>query len=284
MQSYFLGANSREGFFSLYDRFPPDPNSFLHIIKGGPGTGKSSLMRAIANAAADRGLEVHCVYCSGDPDSLDGVYLPEQKLGWVDGTAPHVREPAFFGVDGDYLNLTGFFIRPFTEEEKQRLREYQADYRERYREAYRILASAAESRPGKAAAGNILPARFLSAISCKGYVQAPGALDGWDTQLISAEVLSEAIDSLCECGGNGILCLSPLEPEQAEGLLLHEKKQALLVPHSPEPKTAEKLRIAYQALREAKELHDRMEAVVRPHMDFRALSSYTERIIREVFS
>ena len=43
IQRYFLGANSKDGFVSLYGDFPPD-GSFLHIIKGGPGTGKSGFM------------------------------------------------------------------------------------------------------------------------------------------------------------------------------------------------------------------------------------------------
>ena len=43
-RTYFLAANSGRGFFSLYDGFPPE-GAFLHIIKGGPGTGKSGFMR-----------------------------------------------------------------------------------------------------------------------------------------------------------------------------------------------------------------------------------------------
>ena len=103
MKSYFLGANSRAGFFSLYDEFPPD-GAYLHIIKGGPGTGKSTLLKTIAAAAEARGLEVQRVLCSGDPDSLDGVYVPALGSAWADGTAPHVLEPRLFGVTGDYLN------------------------------------------------------------------------------------------------------------------------------------------------------------------------------------
>ena len=56
---YFLGANSRRGFYSLYDSFPPGEGSFLHIIKGGPGNGKSGFMRRLAVAAEDEGGGVH---------------------------------------------------------------------------------------------------------------------------------------------------------------------------------------------------------------------------------
>ena len=112
-QTYFLGANSQEGFASLYRFFPGEPDAFLHIIKGGPGTGKSGFMRRIGQAAEEQGLDVHYVLCSGDPDSLDGVYIPAMRLAWVDGTAPHVAEPASFGVDSDYVNLGAFCRTPF---------------------------------------------------------------------------------------------------------------------------------------------------------------------------
>ena len=61
IQRYFLGANAEDGFHSLYGGFPPGPDAFLHIIKGGPGTGKSSFMRAIGRAAEQR--LSHCVFC-----------------------------------------------------------------------------------------------------------------------------------------------------------------------------------------------------------------------------
>ena len=108
VQHYFLGANSRDGFSSLYRFFPGSGDDYCHIIKGGPGTGKSSFMKQIGQAAEERGFDVHYVLCSGDPDSLDGVYLPALHLAWVDGTAPHVGEPRCFGVDSDYVNLGSF--------------------------------------------------------------------------------------------------------------------------------------------------------------------------------
>ena len=37
--SYFLGANSKDGFASLYRGFAAGESDRLHIIKGGPGTG-----------------------------------------------------------------------------------------------------------------------------------------------------------------------------------------------------------------------------------------------------
>ena len=146
--SYFLGANSAEGFFSLYSGFANAKDDRLHIIKGGPGTGKSGFMRKIGAAAERRGLDVEYVLCSGDPDSLDGVYIPALKQGWVDGTAPHVGEPRCFGVDSDYVNLGRFCRLPVSEGDAREIMRLNGEYKALYDRAYAFLQAAAALRRG----------------------------------------------------------------------------------------------------------------------------------------
>mgnify|MGYP002867796410 CR=1 FL=1 len=107
---YFLGANSAHGFFSLYDGFAqPEDGVFLHVIKGGPGCGKSSFMKRIGHRAEKAGQDVEYISCSGDPDSLDGVWIPALGVAYADGTAPHVLDPAYPGGGGSYLDLGAFY-------------------------------------------------------------------------------------------------------------------------------------------------------------------------------
>ena len=40
---------------------------------------------------------------------------------------------------------------------------------------------------------------------------------------------------------------------------------------------------AYEKLRQAKVLHDALEAVYRPYVDFAALTEYTEKSVEEIF-
>lgn len=88
--SYFLGANSYRGFCSMYDDFVFSPMiDRLYIIKGGAGCGKSSFMKTIADAANEAGRDVERIVCSGDTDSLDGIFIPGLRIAYVDGTAPH---------------------------------------------------------------------------------------------------------------------------------------------------------------------------------------------------
>lgn len=108
--STFLGANTPNGFSSLFDElYNPYEKCRAYIIKGGPGTGKSSFMKKVAKAAAEKGFDCELVYCSSDPKSLDGVIIPELKLCIADGTSPHVVEPKFPGACENILNLGQFW-------------------------------------------------------------------------------------------------------------------------------------------------------------------------------
>ena len=87
-------ANTPEGFISLFDElYDPAEELARYIIKGGPGTGKSRLMRRVADELEQAGYTAQRVLCSSDPDSLDGVIFPQIRACIADGTSPHVIEP-----------------------------------------------------------------------------------------------------------------------------------------------------------------------------------------------
>ena len=87
---YFLGGNTPQGFYSLYLQLSvSDLFRAVYIIKSGPGSGKSSLMRRVGRHVQAAGLETEEVLCSGDPDSLDALIVPALGAAIVDGTAPH---------------------------------------------------------------------------------------------------------------------------------------------------------------------------------------------------
>ncbi|WP_102273521.1 PRK06851 family protein [Cytobacillus massiliigabonensis] len=104
IKNYFAGGNTARGFYSLYDSNLQGLNR-IFILKGGPGTGKSSLMKAIGTEWSDKGYDIEYLHCSSDNDSIDGVLIPELKVGIVDGTAPHIIEPKAPGAIEEYVNL-----------------------------------------------------------------------------------------------------------------------------------------------------------------------------------
>jgi len=104
IRNYYAGGNTAKGFYNLYDSALEDLNK-LYILKGGPGTGKSTLIKSIGEFIVNKGINIEYLHCSSDTNSVDGVVIPEFKIGLVDGTAPHVIEPKAPGVIEEYVNL-----------------------------------------------------------------------------------------------------------------------------------------------------------------------------------
>ena len=258
-QQFFLAANSGQGFYSLYDGFPAEPQ-FLHIIKGGPGTGKSGFMKAIRRAVQERGMDTVSILCSGDPDSLDGLSVPALGQAWVDGTAPHVREPKLFGVDADYVNLGHLCRLPLDVRDRERARALNRAYKERYKAAYQKLAAAAslekaeelhdaavmqeeierlreildalpehmdESAHRKHDLDYKSEKRFISAISCRGELRLDETVNLLCKQNYyfrgGSAVLAQAAAWAEQKAEYVICCPRPLRPGQLEAVLLPEQ-------------------------------------------------------------
>lgn len=138
---YFPGNNTSLGFFSYYDDIMADNNK-VYILKGGPGTGKSTIMRRLAERAEQKGIDVDYLHCSGDANSLDGVYIPSKKILMVDGTAPHTLDPAVPGGVETIINLGQFWNETNLMGKKAEIIKSDNNIKEAYRNAYSIFAAA----------------------------------------------------------------------------------------------------------------------------------------------
>ena len=252
--TWLLGSNSESGFHSLYGGFCRDEGGFLRVIKGGPGTGKSSFMRRVAAEAESRGLAVERIICSGDPASLDAVYIPELRLGYADGTSPHVLDPAVFGADGDYLNI-GECCDARQASHLDSLGSLSAGYRGWYARAYELLRAAAAVSPSvsrsyvtaqdraaavQRAAGvamrefgrekrrGAVKRRFLGGMTCAGRILLKETLSELCPRLylldnrlglgfdFAGEIARQAVSR----GEDAIICPHYLRPELTEAVLL----------------------------------------------------------------
>ena len=61
--------------------------------------------RQVLDKLTDLGQEAEVICCSSDPNSLDGVLFPAMKMCILDGTAPHVIEPSYWGAVEQILPL-----------------------------------------------------------------------------------------------------------------------------------------------------------------------------------
>lgn len=102
--NFFFGNNTADGFIGANDHILSSDK--LIILKGGAGTGKSTIIKKIAVGAQQSGLDAELYHCSSDADSLDAVYVPSLSAAVVDGTAPHVVEAVYPALKHFVLNLT----------------------------------------------------------------------------------------------------------------------------------------------------------------------------------
>ena len=147
--AFFIAANGYSGFRSRYDTvFSSQSFTHIYVIKGGPGTGKSRMMSEAARAVEEKGGTVEYIYCSSDPESLDGVILTSTngRIALFDGTAPHTRCTDYPGVIDDIANLGEFWNSQCLADQRTEIlrlcREKSSDYQTAYH--YLSLAGAVD--------------------------------------------------------------------------------------------------------------------------------------------
>lgn len=138
---YFAGGNTARGFYSLFDSSLEDLDR-LFILKGGPGTGKSTLMKEIGKKWSEAGLDIEYLHCSSDAESIDGVIFPSIKVGIVDGTAPHVIEPKLPGAVEEYINLGEAWDAEALAIKKDAIRELSTRVSQAFQAAYQTFGEA----------------------------------------------------------------------------------------------------------------------------------------------
>lgn len=345
---YFLGANAPSGFYSLYSELiHPEDARAIYILKGGPGCGKSTLMRRVGAQMELAGLECEYILCSGDPDSLDALLLPQLKTALVDGTAPHVVEPKYPGVVERYVNMGDCYNTAALAGLRTEIMGCMSGYKGCYQRAYRCLGAAAEifedirttlltqqlsDKLAKRARGILarelrskkertsgqVKQRFLGAVTHKGPLclfetacaQCSRIYELADSYGLAHEMLVHLLAGAAAGGYNTVACPDPMAPDRLAHLLIPELKLGFLTSNASQPfpntpyrrirldtaadgeilrHSRPRLRFARKvssalvdeavgSLAQAKAMHDELEALYNPHVNFDLVEQLAQQI------
>lgn len=140
---FYLGANTPYGFFSYYDNIiSQNEAKKIYCIKGGPGTGKSSFMKKVAERMVKEGLSVEFMHCSSDDNSLDGILIKEKNVALLDGTSPHIVDPKNPGAVDTIINLGEFWDEAKIAKHKDDIISTNKKIGDNFARAYRYLKGA----------------------------------------------------------------------------------------------------------------------------------------------
>ena len=142
IRKIFPGANTSNGFYSYFDYIIPKDVKRIFCLKGGPGVGKSSLMKKIAREFADKGYDVEIFPCSSDPGSLDAVLIKKLKVVLLDGTSPHVVDPKIPGAIDEIVNFGDFWDVDKLENNKMEIMQCNKNISSCFQRAFKYLKAA----------------------------------------------------------------------------------------------------------------------------------------------
>lgn len=109
----FLGAATPNGAVDFVPNLTEGLKRFL--IKGRPGSGKSTMLKKLAAVAIERGFDVEIYHCGFDPNSLDMIIVRDLEFAIFDSTAPHEYFPD--RVTDEIVDMYTRCIKPGTDEE-----------------------------------------------------------------------------------------------------------------------------------------------------------------------
>ena len=269
---WFLGCNSQNGFYSLFEQFTlPAAGWRCILIKGGPGTGKSTVMKRVARLAQRRGQPVEEIFCSSDAASLDGVILPKTKTVLLDATPPHALEPQFPGAVEQPFSLCGCWNEDILRARREEIVTLGEEIGGLHRQAVRFLSGAGAllgearrlaaetllreklSQYARRLADRELPRsgtrgreelRLLSAVTDRGQVMFHETIPALCSRVyciedphgaVAAQLLSLLREEAAGRGCAVIACPCPLSPEKLDHLLLPEAGVAFVTRNGLHP-------------------------------------------------
>lgn len=343
---YFPGANTPNGFFSYYQHILPyDEARHIVILKGGPGTGKSTIMKKVGTLLNELGYSTERLHCSSDPDSLDAVVCREIGFCILDGTSPHNVDPRFPGAVETIVNLGDYWDTSALKNNRDDIMHLSQEITESFAAAYAFFQSAGALQKhinnSKLKHTNQITIRkladklaqnlnldtgrnvrkqpmkgFLTAVTHRGntgyidsFAAAAEQIYCIESENAPTDVYTKRLAEIIENSGiSARFFYCPMQPDtKIEHIFLPDEKILITTKNAFHSTDCSGITIALDAhtensastqedtelfsrllsratehLRTAKTLHDQLESLYIPHMNFNAIASLPSKIVSSI--
>jgi len=322
----------------------------VYVLKGGPGTGKSSFLKRVAKSISEEGIETHYIHCSSDPHSLDGVYFPKLKCAFVDGTSPHVIDLVYPAAVDSIIYFGEFWDEEKISANKKEIIILNDEVKNHFSKAYKYLSSAKHLLNDTYATAynylnldklskyahnfvnkylkplnkkSIITKRFLQGITPEGIISFDSDLSNKSSKTfvikdlyhLTPILLTEIRDIAASRGLDIDVYYHPMAPEtDIDALYFPEYNISVITSVGYYPYDNEyyrcihmkrfvntdelkrqKIRLrfnmkayeslieeAVKSLKEAKNLHDKLETYYTPYMDFKSIEKLSDIYIEKL--
>ncbi len=116
----FASSHTSQGFYTF---IPELINGLgrVYILKGAPGSGKSTFIRLVGELLSEQGYEVEFWISAMDSVTPDGVYIPQLDVAVINGSLPESMDPQYPGVRDYLINLGDYWDRVSIEQHREKI-------------------------------------------------------------------------------------------------------------------------------------------------------------------
>ncbi len=103
----FTSSHTGKGFYTFIPGLLEGVKK-VYVLKGAPGTGKSTFIRCLGDSLSEQGYEVEFWMSAEDPMNPEGVYIIQMETAIVNGNLPIAIDPKYPGITGSIINLSEY--------------------------------------------------------------------------------------------------------------------------------------------------------------------------------
>ncbi len=111
----FTSSHTSQGFYTF---IPELVNGLgkVYILKGAPGSGKSTFIRLLGEVISQQGYDIEFWVSALDPVTPDGVFIPLLNAAVINGSLPRPIDPKYPGIRESIINLEEYWDNSIVEQ------------------------------------------------------------------------------------------------------------------------------------------------------------------------